>query len=493
MARQLSALAYAAPLARESRLVQRAKAHPALAAFWLVGFAIMAFHVYAFAKDPSVRVMSAGVISAAALIPAYLWCRRPASFGLPIFPLFAMTFVVKYAFALAGDDEMITIYSDEEGMYAGLTVAFFLLVGTAAWYWIQGYVPRARGSIRAMRPGRGDYLFIAIIVCGTLFNLSMVGQWVYLEGWTSVIRAAALGLSSVGIFVLSYRAGSGELSIPKKVLFATALILFLISHSMSLLLIDVMAASAFGIAAYVIGGGKLPWKIAIILIPLFAILHQGKEEMRDEYWERDAYKPVQLYDYPEFVTKWVKYGIEELRQPAGETKSWTLSQRLTLVPLLLKVQAETPEKYPYMNGETYAVIPQLLVPRIFNPNKLTAHEGSHRLSIYYGLQTREATETSTIAWGPLIESYANFGLLGVVGLAIVIGMVDGAVAKAAAGVPILSLRMLMAIVFTALALQVEWTAGVYVSALFQATVIIWATSFVLMQRRPLRQFQLGNR
>jgi hypothetical protein len=67
------------------------------------------------------------------------------------------------------------------------------------------------------------------------------------------------------------------------------------------------------------------------------------------------------------------------------------------------------------------------------------------------------------------------------------------VAKAAAGVPILSLRMLMAIVFTALALQVEWTAGVYVSALFQATVIIWATSFVLMQRRPLRQFQLGNR
>jgi len=493
MAKQLSALAYAAPLTRDSRLVQRARAHPALAAFWLVGIAMMAFHLYAFAKDPSVRVMSAGLISASALIPAYLWCRRPASFGVPIFPLFAMTFAVKYAFPLAGDDEMITIYSDEEGMYAGLTVALFLLVGTAAWYWIQDYVPRARGSIRAMRPGSGDYLFIGFIVAGTIFNLSMVGQWFYIEGWISVIRAATLGLASLGVFVLSYRAGSGELSIPKKVLFATVLILFLISHSMCLLLIDVMATSAFGIAAYVIGGGKLPWKIAIILVAIFAILHQGKVEMREEYWERDANKPVQLYDYPEFITNWFKYGIEESRQPAGEAKSWTLSERLSLIPLLLKVQAETPEKYPYMNGATYAVIPQLLIPRIFNPNKVAAHEGGHRLSIYYGLQTREATETTTIAWGPLIESYANFGMLGVVALAIVIGMVDGAVAKAAAGMPILSLRMLVAIMFTGLALQVEWTAGAYVSALFQSMVIIYAASLVLLQRRPLRQFQLGSR
>jgi len=475
------------------RLVEQAKAHPALAAFWLVAVAITSFHLYAFISEPSVRVMAAGLISAAALIPAYLWCRRPESFGLPIFPLFAMTFVVKYAYPLAGDDEMITIYTDEDGMTAGLTVSFFLLVGTAAWYWVQGWVPKARGAVRAMRPGQGDLLFVGFVLAAAVFNLSMVGQWFYIEGWISVIRAAALGLASVGIFVLSYRAGAGELSIPKKCAFLTAFVLFIAAHSMSLLLVDVMVATTFAMAAYVIGGGKLPWKVAAVLLMIFAILHQGKDEMRTEYWQRDAYTPVQIYEFPEFIAKWVRYGIEELNSPPRENKSWTLSQRLSLIPLLLKVQVETPDRYPYMNGATYAVIPQLLIPRIFNPNKLNAHEGSHRLSIYYGLQTREMTETSTIAWGPLIESYANFGILGVLGLGIVAGVLNGAVAKAASGVPILSLRMLVAIVFTALALQVEWTAGVYVSALFQSMVIIWATSFVLMQRRPLRQFQLGTR
>ena len=448
----------------------------------------MGFHLYAFIAEPSVRVMAAGLISAAALIPAYLWCRRPERFGLPIFPLFAMTFVVKYAFPLAGDDRMITIYSDEQGMVAGLTVCLFLLIGTAAWRWVSGWFPQARGPIRAMDQGRGDLLFVGFIFAAALFNLSSVGQWFYIEGWTSVIRAAALGLAAVGIFVLSYRAGTRELSVPKRCAFFAALGLFLISHSMGLLLIDVMVATTFAMAAYVIGGGTLPWKTAAVLLALFAILHQGKDEMRTEYWQRDAPKPVQIYEYPEFILKWVDHGFEELTSPPREDASWTLSQRVALIPLLLKVQAETPDMYPYMNGATYEVIPELLTPRILNPMKLSAHEGSHRLSIYYGLQTREGTETSTIAWGPLIEAYANFGMLGVIGLAVLVGVVNGAVAKAAAGVPVVSLRMLVAIVFTAMALQVEWTAGVYVSALFQALVIIGAASFVLMQRRRLPRF-----
>ena len=331
-------------------------------------------------------------------------------------------------------------------------------------------------------------MFIGFIFAAALFNLSSVGQWFYIEGWTSVIRAAALGLAAVGIFVLSYRAGARELSIPKKYAYFAAFGLFLISHSMGLLLIDVMVATTFAMAAYVIGGGTLPWKLAAVFLGIFAILHQGKDEMRTEYWQKDAYTPVQIYEYPEFVAKWIDYGFEELTAPPREDASWSLSQRVALIPLLLKVQAETPERYPFMNGATYEVIPQLLVPRIFNPDKLSAHEGSHRLSIYYGLQTREGTETTTIAWGPLIEAYANFGILGVIGLAVVVGIVNGAVAKAAAGLPIVSLRMLVAIVFTAMALQVEWTAGVYVSAIFQALIIICAASFVLMQPRRLSRY-----
>ena len=194
-------------------------------------------------------------------------------------------------------------------------------------------------------------------------------------------------------------------------------------------------------------------------------------------------KPVQLYQYPAFLAEWIGYGVDVLTSPPREDTPWTLTQRMSLIPLLLKVQAETPEKRPFLNGETYAVIPELVVPRVLNPKKLNTHEGAHLLSIHYGLQTREATETSTIAWGPLIESYANFGTLGVIVLALVMGVIYGAVGRFAAGVPILSLRMLVAIVFAAMALQAEWTAGMYVTALLQSLAVVWVLSFFLMERR----------
>ena len=445
---------------------------------------LAAFHIYAFIAEPSVRMLGAALISAAALLPAYIWCRKP-SLGLPIYPLFALTFVWKYAYPLASDDEMIKIYDDGAGLQAGLTVGMFLVIGTVAWLAANRWVPRARGPVRAMARGKGDILFTALLLSAALFNLSMAGHWIYVSGGlVSIVRAAVLGLASVGIFILAYRWGAGELDGPKKVAFGTSLLLFLVSHSMTLFMIDLIAATTFAGAAYVIGGGRVPWKSAVALLALFSVLHAGKGEMRDEYWEyTDVNKPVQLYQYPAFLAQWIGYGVDVLTSPPREDTPWTLTQRMSLIPLLLKVQAESPERRPFLNGETYAVIPRLLVPRVLNPKKLNTHEGAHLLSIHYGLQTREATETSTIAWGPLTESYANFGNLGVVVLAIVIGAVYGAVAKLATGVPILSLRMLVAIVFAAMALQVEWTAGMYVAAVLQSLVIVWALSFVLMERR----------
>lgn len=465
-------------------LAQRARTQPMRMGFIALAVALAAFHVYAFAAEPSVRVLGAALISAAALLPAYIWCQRP-SLGLPIYPLFALTFVAKYAYPLAGSDELILLYDDDAGLQAGLTVSLFLLVGTAAWCAANRWVPRSRGPVKAMARGKGDVLFTALIFSAALFNLSMVGNWIYISGGlVSIVRAAVLGLASVGIFMLAYRWGAGELNGIKKVAFGTSLALFLVAHSMSLFMIDLILATTFAAAAYVIGGGRIPWKSAVLLAALFTVLHAGKSEMRNEYWRyEEVNKPVQLYEFPAFLAEWIGYGMDVVTSPRREDTPWTLAERMSLIPLLLKVQAESPETRPFLNGETYAIIPGLLMPRILNPKKLNVHEGAHLLSIHYGLQTREATETSTIAWGPLIESYANFGMLGVIALALVTGGIYGAVAKYATGVPILSLRMLVAIVFAAMALQVEWTAGVYISALFQSLVVIWALSFVLMERR----------
>jgi hypothetical protein len=89
----------------------------------------------------------------------------------------------------------------------------------------------------------------------------------------------------------------------------------------------------------------------------------------------------------------------------------------------------------------------------------------------------------------LNEAYANFGPLGVAGLGLLLGGIYGRVTRMTAGAPVLALRSLVAMTFAAIAVQAEFTAGVYVSALFQSLVSILAASFFLMDRQSVRPLQ----
>ena len=468
-----------------ARVTQRGRPAALAKAFFVAACALGGFHIYSLAIEPSFRVLGAALISFAALLPSYLWCRGRVS-GLPIFPLFALSFILKFGYPLAGDDPMISAYDDIAGLDASLLVSAFLLTGTLASYWCQKWVPIAHGPIRTMAPGKGDTFYTALIFSAAVFVLNMVGQWFDIDpGIFSIVRAALTGLAWVGIFVLMYRLGAGELDPAKKALFGFSFLLYLVAYSMSLYLIEVIAALTFAAAAYVIGGGRVPWKWALIMVAVLAVLHAGKDSMRGEYWWESDFKPVQLYDYPAFLSEWLSRGWGVLNSPRVEDDGgMSFSERMSLVPLLLKVQAETPDKRPFLYGETYAAIPALLVPRVLYPDKPIAHQGSHTLSVYYGLQSEEGTQTTTIGWGMLIEAYANFGTMGVIVLAMLIGGLYGGIAKMASGVPILSLRMVIAIVFLAVALQLDAPAGVYLTALFQAVLVVWAMSFIVMERRP---------
>ena len=74
----------------------------------------------------------------------------------------------------------------------------------------------------------------------------------------------------------------------------------------------------------------------------------------------------------------------------------------------------TPDRQPYLYGETYGYVLPQLVPRLVWPDKPRSHVATYRLSIYYGLQDEDATESTTIAFGMLTEAYANFGLIGAI-------------------------------------------------------------------------------
>ncbi len=453
-------------------------------AFWGMVGVFLLFLAYCFIRDPSWRVIGSAFVMAAAMLPAYLWCRKRAP-GIPIFPVFAFTFVWTYAYPLASDHPIVLSYSDEAGLFAAATVGVFLLLATLTWFLVAITPGEPVARTRLMAPAKGASFFSTIIFLAGLFTLSLVGGWLSMpQSVFSIVRAALFGLSSVGIFVLAYRWGRRELSEPERAWYAFALTVYLVSQSMTLFLVGAIVAALLATIAYAVGRRHMPWRWALVMLALFSVLHLGKSEMRQQYWY-PAPQAVQLWDYPSFMLEWLAEGVKSAVAPSNAEATQPLFERLSLVHLLLKVQQESPERIPHLDGRTYSVIPGLLVPRALDPDKLAAHEGTRILNIHYGLQSPEEVEDTTIGWGLVNEAAANFGLAGVMALAIVLGALYGWVTRFAVGMPVLSLRTLVAITFLAFAAQTEFTAGVYVSALFQSLVVLFAMSFLLMSDRPL--------
>jgi hypothetical protein len=138
--------------------------------------------------------------------------------------------------------------------------------------------------------------------------------------------------------------------------------------------------------------------------------------------------------------------------------------------MLLRVQQLTPEYIPYLGGETYALLPEYLVPRFLNPDKTFSQAGLALLNIRYGIQTREGVATTTIGWGIISEAFANFGYVGVVGTAVVFGLLTALFTRWSAGRPPLSLPTLLSVAALVTLTNLEADFGFLLSILWQALV-----------------------
>ncbi len=93
--------------------------------------------------------------------------------------------------------------------------------------------------------------------------------------------------------------------------------------------------------------------------------------------------------------------------------------------LFLYIQYSTPDMVPFLNGESYSVIPQLLIPRIFLPGKVTSHFGNQLLALHYGISDNEEDVVTSVGFGLICEAFANFGYLGCVIVPILLGAAAG--------------------------------------------------------------------
>ena len=454
-----------------------------LRAFWIAVTVFFLLELYTIKVTSLVILASAVSITVAALFPLYLWCSGKA-LGMPIFPLFALTYLWTYALPLVSDSKEILSYSSADIFLASLTTIGFLGLGTFVWFQFVNSTPAIPKYYRVLKVRNSEEFFLIILFAGILFNMSLVGGWFKIDGGAfSLIRGTILGLNALSIFILSYRCGTKELSKIKSYLFLALLALYIIANTASLLLVGALSTVLLVAVAFIVGRRQVPWLPIIVVLICLAFLHYGKAEMRTKYWQPDQPQHlVQPWQYLAWYEEWLGYSVDYFNVPASQkVERQSFSNRASVIHLLLLAQTQTPKYVPHLSGLTYKIIPQLLIPRILNKDKFRTHLGTYILNIRYGLQNWRATSTTTIGWGLLNEAYVNFGFSGCAGFAVISGLAYGQATRWSINSPLLSSRSLFGVLLISFAFQTEWTAGVYVSALFQSLVPLSVITFVFMK------------
>jgi hypothetical protein len=449
--------------------------------FW-AGVAALAAYECAGTNPTSAELVIAGNgLIVLALVPMWLWCSGRVG-GLPILPLLGMTYVPTFALQLIEPNENVRAYSEELRLAAAVTVAAFLVTATAAWYAVASRPAGPPASYLAFRGERTSGLFLAFVALGCAFQLATNGGWLpdMSPGMYSIIRAICQSAATVGVSLLAFRIGRRRASEGTLVAFAALTLTYLALLAATLVTAPAISTFLAAVAMFTLGRGRLPLGVLCAALAAFSLLHAGKHELRAKYWARGVV--LQPADYPGHFVEWAEAGVRRLTSNAERDKGESLKDRSSLLQILLLVESKTPAEKPFLEGDTYEIIPELLVPRILLEDKIWSHEGTYRLNIYYGRQTREQTRTTTIGFGHLAEAYANFGTPGVLGLAAGIGLAAGLVTRWSARVPIDSFRGLCGLVALSLAIQTEHTMGVTASALSQSLQVLLGITALCMTR-----------
>jgi hypothetical protein len=455
--------------------------------FWTLVALLGMYTLYTAWDRPRVFTFCAVALGVAALWPAWLWCTGRVT-GLPIYPLYAATFLPAFVFPFLDAAERIREYTNEELLRAAFTTAVFLFIGTLVWiYWStrRHKVPKA---CRALEGANGtDALLIAILVATAFTMLDHAGWLGWLPlGVLTIIRPVLRGPVSFAVFVLGMRWGRRLLTPWQRIGLLCLFVVYCGSETSSLFLVgSILACLMLGLG-FILGRGRMPWGGIVVAVCVTSLLHVGKAEMRSNYWkEGEQGNQLAPQQYPAFYAEWALSTVKTLAlQKKGlENESASFLSRANTVYLLLLAQRTSPEEVPFLEGETYRIIPSALVPRLISPGKESPHYSTSLLNVLYGKQTWESAESTSIGWGMFNEAYANFGYTGCAVAAVIIGSFFGLVSWWCKGMPPGSIHYLIGIYTLGFALQTEMTAAIFITAYLQGLVGLLVLAWIFAKKR----------
>jgi len=440
----------------------------------LIGGGYLAFTAQA--RDFTHVLLGLGILVFATL-PILLWFKNGGG-RFPAFESMMLLSVSAYAIPLLREHEHLQFFSAGVITQAAVAVLLYLAAGFLAYQVTPGMPLRGSFWSVSIFTKRIERTVSHGILASTIYaGVSALTDWIPSD-IASVLRAIFYGVGTICTFVTTQRWGRGELTAGDRALFGSLLIAQLVFMALSLLLVQPITLLGVAFMGYLSGGRRVPWRAMLLVFAIVAILHNGKYEMRRLYWEEKRPEPG-LADLPAFYFEWIGYGLLLDGSAGGRGASRRLIERTSLMHILCLVAEYSPKQQPYLNGRTYAnVLPQL-IPRFFWPDKPRSHISTYQLSIYYGLQDEDATQSTTIAFGQLAEAYANFGLFGAIALGAFYGFVIRKLQWWSRDSPMFSLAGLMMILVTAWSFNGELTMAAWVSSLYQALIVVLGLPLLL--------------
>jgi len=452
--------------------------------FWLLGGSLV-FYLIFFndAPVPLARLGESLALVAAILLPSWLWVSNRSQ-GLPIFPFYALYFFPSYAVPLCRGDSRFSQYTETEIATGVYTIVGYLLLATLVWWQSSNRNLAPAATVKAVRPEGSRNVMMVLLVAGMLFELygAIAGQ--AMGGAYQALRGYAQNGSRLAIFVLFYEIGRGQLGKGATIFTCVLAGGLVIRQAASIVLASSFPVLGLAFAGFFLGSGKIPWKSLGVTVGLIILLHSGKAEMRSIYYKEGV--SVGWFDYPAFFAEWMAKGVVGLTRGTSTegAEIQNAKERAALLPLLLQIQKMTPAQVPYLEGASYDKLPSMLIPRLITKDKAVSHISNMIMAVHYGILTVENVWFTSIGFDLPMEAYANYGYLGVAGLAVVMGLFLGLVSLMTTGVPLFSFRFLMAILVLSAIVGSNNPMGVFVTTTWQGFLALFSLSFIIMKKIP---------
>lgn len=412
--------------------------------FWVVAAGLLGAAV--FASYPLSYVCVVGP----ALLPLYLWLAARAP-GLPTLPIVASLSIVYYAAPLLRGD--ISFNEPSEVSFAAITVGSFLICATVVYAIMlkSAALRRYPSNASAAANDRGivALAFVGLVSGITFYLVEYPGLFDWLGTFVGLARAVALTLSSIGCYLVGTARARGLLREGwwiAAILGVSMVVVFAIS---GLLLVGCVTNILAAILGYVVAARRIPWVTLVLTFVLISVFQAGKNDIRERY---DRESEISLSELPGVILEWTEDGVDALWSGGQQID---VLERASLLSTLIKIQEATPDLVPYLNGETYELLPSIVLPRFIEPDKVRSQAGLNLLAIRYGFESEEATNKTTIGFGLIAEAYANFGSAGVLVVGALLGFICGLVTWFSNAAPPVSLRMLASIAATSVLLNLE--------------------------------------